>query len=105
MFGDLMGNLQDKQSEMKSKLALIKLEASVANGAVVVNANANRQIENISISKELFDQNDVEQLEDLVLEAVNRAMDMAQGKEAEESQKMIQDIMPPGLGGLGNLFG
>ena len=105
MLGDLMGNLQDKQSEMKSKLALIKVEVSVGDGAIVVNANANRQIENISISKELFEQNDVEQMEDLVLEAVNRALDLAASKEAEESQKMIQDIMPPGLGGLGNLFG
>jgi len=47
----------------------------------------------------------VEQVEDLVTVAVNRVLELAAAKEAEESQKLIKSMMPPGMGDLSNLFG
>jgi len=40
-----------------------------------------------------------------VLAAVNQAMEQAAAKEAEETQKMVKDMLPPGMGDLGNLLG
>ena len=105
MFGDLMGNMEERQKEMRKKLAEIIVEAEAGDGAVKVKANATREILNISIDKEKLDWEDQEEVEDLILVAVNRAIASAAEKEAEESQKLIQDMLPPGMGGLGDLFG
>jgi len=74
-------------------------------GGVKVTANANREITNISIDKEAIDFEDMEQLEDLLTVTVNKALEQAANTEAAETQKMMKDMMPPGLDGLGNLFG
>ena len=105
MFGDILGNMEERQKEMREKLAQITVEAEAGDGAVKVTANAAREITNISISKEAIDLDDIEQLEDLLLVAVNRVIEKAAVKEAEESQKMMKDMLPPGLGDLSDLFG
>jgi DNA-binding YbaB/EbfC family protein len=105
MFGDLMGNMEERQKELKSKLAEIIVEAEAGDGAIKVTANANREIINISINKEALDWDDQEQIEDLMVVAVNRALEKAIEKEAIESERLIKDMMPPGFGGLSDLFG
>ena len=100
MFGNLLGDMQGKQEEMQAKLAEIELHAEAGDGAIKVTANATREITNISIDKEKIDLQDVEQIEDLLLIAINEVLEKAQIKEAAEAKKMINDIMPPGLGGL-----
>lgn len=105
MFGDLLGNMEEKQKEMKAKLDTIILTEEIGGGAVKVSANANREITNIAINKDAIDLEDMEQLEDYLIEAMNRVLTKAAEQEAIESQKMMKDMMPPGLGGLGNLFG
>ena len=105
MFGDLLGNMEEKQSAMKEKLNTIILTEEVGDGAIQVTANANREITNISIKKEAIDLEDMEQLEDLLMVAINRVLEKAAAEEGVESQKMMKDMMPPGLGGIGDLFG
>ncbi len=105
MFGDLLGNMQQQQEEMAAKLNNITVEAEAGGGAVKVKATASRKILNISIDKEKLDWDDTEMVEDLVLTAINNVLEKAATKEAAESQKLISQMMPPGLGGLGDLFG
>lgn len=106
MFGDLFGNFEEKQKELKKLLADIKIdEYAGEDNAIHVTANANREIVNISIDKEKIDLSDAEQLEDLLLITINRALEKAAEAEAEESQRLMQDMLPPGLGNLTNLFG
>ncbi len=100
MFGDLFGNVQQQQEEMKKKLATISVVGEAGDGAVKVTANANREILDINIDKSKLDWDDVEQVQDLVLAAVNNALEMAATKEQAEAQKMISQMMPPGMGGL-----
>ncbi|MBK7337359.1 MAG: YbaB/EbfC family nucleoid-associated protein [Saprospirales bacterium] len=102
MLGDLFGNMEEKQQEMRKRLATITVEGSAGDGAVTVKANANREILNISIKKESFNSDDLEQLEDLILVATNRALEEAMAVEAGEAANLLKDMMPPGLG---NLFG
>ena len=102
MFGDLLGNLQQQQEEMRKKLAQVNIEAEVEDGAVVVNANGNKEILDIKIDPEKLDWNDQEQVLDLIIAAVNRAIEAAADKEKEEAQQLMQNMLPPGLG---NLFG
>ena len=100
MFGKLMGNMKDKQEEMKARLANEILEVEVEDGALQVKANANREITDITIDREKINVNEPEQLEDMLVVAINQVLDIAAEREAAEAQSMIKDMMPPGLGGL-----
>ncbi len=105
MFGDLLGDMEEKQREIREKLAEIMVEAEAGDGAIKVTANAAREITNISINKDALNLEDTEQLEDLLLVAINRVIEKATNKEAEESQNLMKNMLPPGLGGLSDLFG
>ncbi len=105
MFGDLLGNMKEQQKEMRKKLAQITVQEEAGNGAVKVTANANREIQDIRIDREKLDWEDVEMVQDLIIAAVNKALETAAEKEAAETQKMMKDMLPPGMGNLGNLFG
>lgn len=104
MFGDLMGNLKKQQEELKEKLAQIRVEAESGGGAVKVIASADRKILDIQIDKSKLDWEDAAQVQDLVLVAVNKAIELAADKEQAEAKQLLQGLMPPGLGGLSGLF-
>ena len=95
MFGDIMGNLEQKQAEMQKKMAQFTIEIEVEG--VTRTGNAARQVTNITISPETWAAQDKEMLEDLLLEGVNRFVVEATKKEAEESQKMMSEMLPPGF--------
>ncbi len=102
MFGDLMGGMEEKQNALHEKLSKTLVQASAGDGAVTVTANCVRQITDISIDAEKMQ--DVEEMEDLILVAVNEALEKAMIIETNESQSLLNDMLPPGmedmLGGL-----
>ena len=104
MFGNLLENLQQKKAEMAASLGQITATATV-NG-ITVEANGAKQVLNIDITDaELLA--DKEQLEDLLLVAINRALNEASEKSQAEMQAKMAEMLPPGLGnipGLGDLF-
>lgn len=105
MFGDLMGNMEEKQKELENKLAATEVIGKDPTGAVVVQANARKEIINISIDPEKLDLTNKDQIEDLTLLAVNDALSKADAEAKCLSESMVNDLLPGGLGGLSNLFG
>ncbi len=101
----MLGDMEERQKEMRQKLAEIIVEGTAQGGAVKVVANANREITDIRIDREKLDWEDVEMVQDLVLDATNKALAAAAAKEAEATQEMVKNMLPPGMGDLGNLFG
>lgn len=101
----MFGDFEKQQEEMREQLAQITVEAEAGNGAVKVIANANREIINIAINKDKLEWDDVEQVEDLLTVAVNRALELAAERESEEARNLLKKMMPPGMGDLSNLFG
>jgi DNA-binding YbaB/EbfC family protein len=100
----MFGGMEEMQKQMQENLAQIIVEEQAGGGLIKIKANAARQILDVSISPEL-DLEDREELEDLILEAVNRVVAAAAAKEQEESQAMLSKMLPGGMGGLGDLFG
>lgn len=90
---------------MQQKLAETFVEADAGDGAVTVKAGCDMHIENIKIDPAKLDMNDSEQVEDLVLVAVNEALEKAKAKAAIETNKLLQGMMPPGMGNLGGMLG
>jgi nucleoid-associated protein EbfC len=100
MFGDFMGKLQEAQQKMqeaKDKLADMTVEGEAGDGAVKVVVTGAREVKSIHISNELLAADKKEELEDLLIIALNRAMESA-GKLHEEQMKDVAGGM---LGGMG----
>lgn len=100
MFGDLFGNVEQQQAEMRKKLAEVIVTADAGSGAVTVRANANREILDVKIDKSKLDWDDLEEVQDLLVAAVNNALEKAMVEEQAETQKLISQMLPPGMGGL-----
>ena len=103
MFGNMMGLMDQAQKQMgdiKKKLDDVLVEAQSEGGLVKVKATANKRITNITISQELLDTKDIEELEDLVMVAINRALDKADEISSEQLQGEALNILP----NLQNLF-
>ncbi len=98
MFGKL-GEAKQMAEEMKLKLEAITVEGN-AQGVKVI-ANANKKITHIAIDNDLLKPENKEQIEDLLLVAIENAMEQAENISATEMRAMMGGMMP----GLGNLFG
>lgn len=101
----MFGNLEEQQKQMDEKLRAIIVHGAAGNGAVKVTANASQDVTDIKIDGSKIDASDIEQLEDMVLLAVQDALNKAKQKAGEASQSMIQDMLPGGLDSLSGLFG
>ncbi|MBL1410010.1 YbaB/EbfC family nucleoid-associated protein [Sphingobacterium faecale] len=100
---DKLFQAQQKAQEIKSRLDNISVSAEAEGGKVRVVVTANKEIKEIVISDELFEDGDREQMEDLLLVALNKALTQAENVSQTEMQAATQDMFG-GLGGLGNLF-
>lgn len=80
----MQADMQKKQEEVASK----EIVTSAGGEAVVVKATGDKVIKEIIIKKEVVDPEDVEMLQDLILTAVNEALNKADA------------MMQEGLGGF-----
>lgn len=99
MFGDLFGKvtqIQQKMKEAKERLAKVTLEGEVGDGAIKVAVDGNRQVKSIEIAERLMAPEHKEEMEDLLLTALNRAL-----KDAENTWEAE---MKSAAGVLGNLL-
>lgn len=85
--------MQEEMQKTQKNLENITVEATSGGGMVKVEANCNMQILSIKIEPEVYDDNDKEMLEDLVVAAVNQAITNAQEKSNEEMQKVTGGLM------------
>ena len=89
--------LQKKMMKTQAELALKTVEASSGGGMVKVIANGGQKIESIILEKEVIDPEDIEMLQDLVLAAVNDALNKSQEMMSSEMGKLTGGLNIPGL--------
>lgn len=89
--------LQKKMLKTQEELATKTIEASSGGGMVKVVANGAQKIESIVLEKEVVDPEDVEMLQDLVLAAVNDALNKSQEMVSKEMGKLTGGLNIPGL--------
>jgi DNA-binding YbaB/EbfC family protein len=99
--GDMMAQIQQMQEQMaltQEQLAAETVEVSVGGGVVLVAANGNQEIQSITIEPDVVDPDDVEMLQDLVLAAVNEALDQSRQLASERMGGLTAGLdLPPGL--------
>ena len=89
--------LQSKMLKMQEELGQRTVETSAGGGMISVVANGRQQLVSITIDPEVVDPEDVEMLQDLVLAAVNDALNKAQEMVAGEMSKLTGGMNIPGL--------
>lgn len=98
----LMSQMQKLQEEMAKTQATLDQEevtASVGGGMVTVVATANQEIRLITIKPEAIDPDDVEMLQDMVVAAVNEALQKGKALAEERMGALTGGLgLPPGLG-------
>lgn len=100
---DMFGKMQEMQSNMiklKEQLNDVTVEAEVGGGMVRVVATANRQLKSIHLDPEVL--KDKEMAEDLILAAVNKALEKGDEKGREEMQRITAQMLPnlPNIPGM-----
>ena len=89
--------LQAKMLKLQEELAEKTVETSAGGGMVKVVANGKQQIVAIKIEKEVVDPEDVDMLQDLILAAVNDALQKSQEMVSAEMSKLTGGLNIPGL--------
>ena len=92
--------LQSKMTKMQEELSEKTVEASAGGGMVVAVANGKQELVSIRIEKEVIDPDDAEMLHDLIMAAVNDALNRAKEMMNEEMGKLTQGMNIPGMPGL-----
>jgi DNA-binding YbaB/EbfC family protein len=98
--GGLAGQLQAMQQQMleaQEALGDKTVEVSTGGGVITVVMTGHQKLESIKINPEAVDPDDVEMLEDLILAAVNEAVEASQGLAADEMGDITGGLNIPGL--------
>ena len=90
---ELKSKLDKAQEELKN----LTVEASSGKGAVKVIINGKQKIQSIKISPQVIDPNKAEQLEKLVLTAVDEAITKSQKLAAKQLKELTGGLKIPGL--------
>jgi len=103
MFDKLL-EAQQKAGELKKRLDGISVSGSAEGGKITVVANGSKVVQSINIDEQFLKEADKEELEELLIVAINKAMEQADNVNQSEMAAMTQQMFG-GIGGLGNLFG
>lgn len=96
---NLLQSFQQQMEQVQAALANETVEASAGGGAVIVVMTGQQKVQAVKISPEVVNADDVEMLQDLIVAAVNEAID--------KSQQLASSRMGEITGGLGlpNILG
>ena len=89
--------MQRQMQEAQAQLADLIVEASSGGGAIKVTASCDGAVKSIKINPEAVDTEDITILEDMVLGAVNQALEKGRETQAAEMGKLT--------GGMGGGMG
>jgi hypothetical protein len=91
--------MQEKMAQVQAELEKRTVEAEAGGGMIKVTANGKQRILKMKIEKEVINPADGEMLEDLVVAAMNKALEASSALAQSEVAKMTGGMLPniPGL--------
>ncbi|HSG15471.1 MAG TPA: YbaB/EbfC family nucleoid-associated protein [Anaerolineae bacterium] len=105
--GNMMAQVQQMQEQMAAQqdaLATETLSVTAGGGAITVVITGHQRLQSIEIEPELLDPEEIDLLQDMLIAAINSAIEQSQAMAAERMEGLtgglgINDL----LGGLGGL--
>ncbi len=98
--GGLAGQLQAMQQQMaeaQEALGDQTVEVSAGGGVISVVMTGHQKLQSIKIDPEVVDPEDVEMLQDLIVAAINEAVEASQNLAADELGSITGGLNIPGL--------
>ena len=92
---------QQKAGEVKQRLDAISVSGVAEGGKITVTANANKVIQSIHIDSAFLADADKDEIEELLVVAINKALEQAENISQSEMAAMTKNM----FGDLGGLFG
>ena len=89
--------MQRQMETMQAEIEEKEITTTAGGGAVSVTANGKREIVNLTIDKEVVDPEDIEMLQDLVISAINEAVNQVETTTEAEMSKITGGVSLPGL--------
>jgi hypothetical protein len=90
--------MQTKMAEMQEELSSITVTGESGAGLVKATATAKGELTALDIDPSIFNKDDKEVVEDLILAAIKDAQSKAQEKSQEEMAKLTEGMgLPPGM--------
>jgi len=97
---DMLRQVQKLQQDMQKaqgELANKTVTADAGGGIIKAVASGNKKIVSIEIDKQVINPEEKEFLEDLVVAAVNKALEAAEKMSEDEMGKLTKGMLPPGF--------
>ncbi|GIP40295.1 nucleoid-associated protein YaaK [Paenibacillus sp. J31TS4] len=89
--------MQEQMLKAQEELATKTVEGTAGGGVVTVTANGQKKILGVTIKPEAVDPDDVEMLQDLVLAAVNEALNQAEELANKDMGRFTSGLKIPGM--------
>ena len=93
--------LQEDMAKTQESLADETVSVTAGGGAIEVTITGQQRLTAVKIDPEVVDPDDVEMLQDLIVAAVNEAIERSQTMAADQLKSLtggLTDLLPPGLG-------
>lgn len=89
--------MQSRMSEMQEQLAHVRVQGTAGGGMVTVESTGQQRITAVTLEESLLENPDREMIEDLLVGAINQALDKSREAAAEEMARLAGDLNVPGL--------
>lgn len=89
--------LQSKMAEMQEELGKRTVSAQAGGGMVEATVNGRQELVSLRIDPEVANPDDLEMLQDLILAAINEALNRSREMVATEMSKLTGGLQIPGL--------
>ena len=89
--------MQDEIVELQNDIEAREFTATAGGGAVEVVLSGKKTIKSLTLKPEIVDKDDIEMLQDLVISAVNEAINNIEQTTEEEMNKITGGVSLPGL--------
>ena len=89
--------MQDQITALQEDIEQRTFTASAGGGAVNVTLTGKKTLQSIELKKEVVDPEDIEMLQDLIISAVNEAVNNIEETTEDEMSKITGGVALPGL--------
>jgi DNA-binding YbaB/EbfC family protein len=91
--------MQEKMGQMQADLDNIMVTGESGAGLVTATCTAKGELKGLEIDPSIFNPDEKEVVEDLILAAIKDAQQKAQARNEQEMARMAEDMgLPPGMG-------
>lgn len=89
--------MQDQITELQADIEAREFTATAGGGVVEATLNGKKEIKTLTLKPEIVDPEDVETLQDLIIAAINEAVNTIETTTEEEMSKITGGVSIPGM--------